>query len=131
MVLQINTKKEQEMIEITADVRKVVAEAGVEEGVAVVYVPHTTAGVTINENGDPDVVRDILTSLNKNFPVVDNYRHFEGNSHAHIKASLMGSSCLVPIEGGRMQLGRWQGIYFCEFDGPRRRSVLVNVYRAK
>ncbi len=96
-----------------------------------VYVPHTTAGVTINENGDPDVVRDILTSLNKNFPVVDNYRHFEGNSHAHIKASLMGSSCLVPIEGGRMQLGRWQGIYFCEFDGPRRRSVLVNVYRAK
>lgn len=131
MMLHINTTKEQELIEITAAVQGVVAEGEVKEGFIVVYVPHTTAGVTINENGDPDVARDILMSFNKNFPVLDDYLHFEGNSHAHIKASLMGSSCLVPLENGRLQLGRWQGIFFCEFDGPRRRNVLVKIYKAK
>lgn len=130
MILHINTTMEQELIEITADVRRVVEKKGVDAGFVVVYVPHTTAGVTINENGDPDVAADILMSFNKNFPVVDDYLHFEGNSHAHIKASLMGSSCLIPMEDGSLQLGRWQGIFFCEFDGPRRRTVLVKVCKS-
>ncbi len=130
MILRINTTVEQELIEITADVRQVVEDTGIRAGFAVVYVPHTTAGVTINENGDPDVARDILMSFNKSFPVIDDYLHFEGNSHAHIKASLMGSSCLIPLEDGRLQLGRWQGIFFCEFDGPRRRTAFVKVYKS-
>ncbi len=130
MILELNTTGEQQFIEITADVRRMVEGTGIRDGFAIVYVPHTTAGVTINENGDPDVVTDILMSFNKNFPVVDEYLHFEGNSHAHIKASLMGSSCLIPLEDGRLQLGRWQGIFFCEFDGPRRRTALVKVYKS-
>ncbi len=130
MILELNTTGEQQFIEITADVRRMVEGTGIRDGFAIVYVPHTTAGVTINENGDPDVVTDILMSFNKNFPVVDEYLHFEGNSHAHIKAALMGSSCLIPLEDGRLQLGRWQGIFFCEFDGPRRRTALVKVYKS-
>lgn len=126
-MFKITTTQPQEFIDITRQVESVVRERGAVSGIAVVYVPHTTAGITINENGDPDVVYDILTSLEKVFPEKGNYRHFEGNSHAHIKASLMGSSITVMIEDGRLKLGRWQGLYLCEFDGPRTRTVFVKV----
>src|SRR5690606_6921687 len=94
---------------------------------AVVFVPHTTAGITINEDSDPDVVRDMITALDKAYPVHGDYLHYEGNSHAHIKASLMGSTCTVIIKNGALILGTWQGIYFCEFDGPRTREFYVKV----
>ncbi len=126
-MFKITTTQPQEFIDITRQVESAVRERGAVSGIAVVYVPHTTAGITINENGDPDVVYDILTSLEKVFPEKGNYRHFEGNSHAHIKASLMGSSITVMIEDGRLKLGRWQGLYLCEFDGPRTRTVFVKV----
>lgn len=129
MIFAVRTTKDQQFIEITKDVQRVVDEEGVNDGLAIVYVPHTTAGVTINENGDPDVLRDILTNLERVFPVQGDYRHYEGNSHAHIKTSLMGSSCTIPIEKGQLQLGTWQGIYFCEFDGPRHRKVQVQIVR--
>jgi len=104
-----------------------VRESGVQSGVCVVFVPHTTAGVTINENADPDVVRDMDAALGKAVPWSANYAHAEGNAAAHVKASLMGSSVTVPVEEGRLVLGTWQGIYFCEFDGPRKRRVHVQV----
>ncbi len=129
MEYSVKTTKAQEFIDITDLVRQSVRESGAQSGQAVVFVPHTTAGVTINENADPDVVRDILYGLEKAFPEQNGYRHFEGNSHAHIKASLMGASCPVPIENGALKLGTWQGIYFCEFDGPRNRKVYVNVVK--
>lgn len=127
MILNVRTNQAQQFIEITREVQKVVSEVGLEDGLVVVYVPHTTAGVTINENGDPAVVRDILVNLERVFPVQGDYRHYEGNSHAHIKASLMGSSCTIPVENGTLQLGTWQGIYFCEFDGPRQRKVQIKL----
>jgi secondary thiamine-phosphate synthase enzyme len=102
-----------------------VTEAGVADGVAMVFVPHTTAGVTINENADPSVVRDILDGLRRIAPRDAGWHHLEGNSDGHIKAALVGSSVLVPVESGRLRLGTWQGIYFCEFDGPRTRRVVV------
>ena len=125
--LSVRTKSRTEMLDITAEVQRVVASAGAGSGVCVVFVPHTTAGVTINENADPSVQRDIIAELNKVIPFEDDYAHSEGNSAAHIKASLMGSSVSVPIEDGRLQLGTWQGIFFCEFDGPRRRRVWVQI----
>jgi secondary thiamine-phosphate synthase enzyme len=104
-----------------------VTASGVEQGLCVVFVPHTTAGVTINENADPAVCRDIVAELNKVIPFDDNYAHSEGNSAAHLKSSLVGQSLTVPIEDGKLALGAWQGIYFCEFDGPRTRRVYVMV----
>jgi len=127
MEYTVKTSKAQEFVNITSLVSKAVSESGVKDGVAIVFVPHTTAGVTINENADPDVVEDILSGLNKVFPERGNYKHIEGNSHAHIKASLMGSSCSVIIENGKLKLGTWQGIYFCEFDGPRNRKLYVKI----
>lgn len=127
MELRINTTKSQEFIDITNLINECIRKEKIQNGIAVIFVPHTTAGITINENTDPDVVEDILSSLNKVFPVNGNYRHYEGNSHAHIKASLMGSSLTVIIENGRIKLGTWQGIYFCEFDGPRNRKVYVKI----
>lgn len=127
MELRINTNKPQEFIDITDLVNEQIRREKVQNGIAVVFVPHTTAGITINENADPDVVEDMLSALNKVFPVKGDYRHYEGNSHAHIKASLMGSSLTVIIENGRIKLGTWQGIYFCEFDGPRNRKVYVKI----
>ncbi|WP_058486469.1 secondary thiamine-phosphate synthase enzyme YjbQ [Defluviitalea phaphyphila] len=127
MEYSIKTTKPQEFINITNLVAEAVKTSGVKKGVAIVFVPHTTAGVTINENADPDVVTDILTALNKKYPENDGYLHIEGNSHAHIKASLMGSSCSVIIEDGRLKMGTWQGIYFCEFDGPRNRKVYIKI----
>ena len=123
--LQVSTNSQTEFIDITSKVKDAVSESGIDSGFCVVYVPHTTAGVTINENADPSVQRDILDEINKVIPFDDNYRHAEGNSAAHIKSSLFGCSCMLPIEGGKLQLGTWQGIYFCEFDGPRSRKVQV------
>jgi secondary thiamine-phosphate synthase enzyme len=113
------------MIDITAEVQSAVSEAGLKDGVCVVFVPHTTAGVTINENADPDVVSDILKTLSQIVPDNNHYAHSEGNSDSHIKASMMGFSAHVIVENGKLQLGTWQGIYFCEFDGPRTRQVWV------
>lgn len=115
------------MVNITENVRQAVRNSGVTDGIVTVFVPHTTAGVTINENADPDVVWDILYELDKIVPWEDGYRHYEGNTAAHIKASMMGSSVTVIIENGRLLLGTWQGIYFCEFDGPRNRKVIIKV----
>ena len=125
---QIKTQRRNELIDITEQVRQAVAACGVRDGVALVYVPHTTAGVTINENADPDVVHDLLSTLAELIPQHrPGYRHSEGNSDAHVKASLIGSSVSVIIEQGRLQLGTWQGIYFCEFDGPRSRKVMLQL----
>ncbi|SHF81754.1 secondary thiamine-phosphate synthase enzyme [Caldanaerobius fijiensis DSM 17918] len=123
----ISTQRPQEFIDITLYVKRVINESGIKDGIAVVFCPHTTAGITINENSDPDVVRDIMSALEKAFPVKGDYRHIEGNSHAHIKASLMGSSCNIIVKDGELVLGVWQGIYFCEFDGPRKRSFFVKI----
>jgi len=129
MHYRIQTTKPQQFIDITDKVVEEVKKSNVRDGIAVIYVPHTTAGVTINENADPDVVRDMLSALNKTYPVNGEYLHYEGNSHAHIKASLMGSSCTVIIQDGKLLLGTWQGIYFCEFDGPRNREFYVKIIR--
>jgi secondary thiamine-phosphate synthase enzyme len=115
------------MHKITSQVQEAVTESGVEEGLCVVFVPHTTAGVTINENADPDVVHDVLLGLRKAFPDRPEFRHAEGNSSAHLRASAVGSSVTVLVSGGRLVLGTWQGVYFCEFDGPRRRKFMVSV----
>ena len=122
----IQTSKRSEFVDITRQVQIAVHDLGVEDGAVTVYVPHTTAGVTINEHADPDVVRDMLYYLDKTVPWDDPaYRHGEGNTAAHIKASFMGSSARALVQGGRLKLGTWQGIFFCEFDGPRDRQVWV------
>lgn len=123
----VRTSARNELIDITSEVASAVRESGVRDGVATIFVPHTTAGVTINENADPSVVRDILVNLARIVPEHGDYRHGEGNSDAHIKASMMGFSSQVIVEDGRLALGTWQGIYFCEFDGPRSRKVWVQV----
>ena len=112
---------------ITQQVREAVAKSGVSGGIAIVFCPHTTAGITINENADPDVTRDMVLGLVKAFPDSPDFRHSEGNSAAHLKASAVGSSVTVIIENGRLVLGTWQGIYFCEFDPPRMRKYYVKV----
>lgn len=123
----VKTHQRDEMIEITAEVRRIVREANLVAGHVVVYIPHTTAGVTINENADPDVVHDTLKRLDKMVPWREPFdQHAEGNSASHIKASMMGSSATVIVRDGDLQLGRWQGVWFCEFDGPRTRSVWVS-----
>jgi len=115
------------MVDITDRVSRVVADSGIEEGICYVFVPHTTAGLTINENADQTVQSDILNRLDKIVPWRDGYEHAEGNSAAHIKASMMGSSHPIPVRNGRLRLGTWQGVYLCEFDGPRSRHVWVKV----
>ena len=112
---------------ITRTVRETVTSSGVKSGVCHVFVPHTTAGVTINEHADPSVVQDIAAELEKMVPQHSRYRHMEGNSPAHIKASLVGSSQTIFVEDGRPVLGTWQGVFFCEFDGPRNRSLLIKI----
>ncbi len=123
----VKTNQQVELVKITSQVQRVVEESGVREGVCHVYVPHTTAGVTINEGADPDVTRDMIMELNKIIPFEDNYRHGEGNSAAHIKTSLVGASATVFVQNGKLLLGTWQAIFFCEFDGPRTRRVQVFV----
>lgn len=116
-----------EMIDITEQVAALVRGSGIKDGICRVFIPHTTAAVTINENADPDVPRDILASIDRIVPLSDRYRHAEGNAAAHIKASLFGASQTVFIESGRLVLGTWQSLFFCEFDGPRTRQVLVRL----
>jgi len=117
----------QNFYNITAQVREAVTKSGVASGIAVVYCPHTTAGITINENADPDVVHDLLIGLDKAFPDHPEFRHGEGNSAAHLKASAIGSSVTVIVESGELLLGTWQGVYFCEFDPPQKRKFFVKV----
>ncbi len=124
---QVITSKQTEFIDVTHSVQEAVKKARIEDGVCILFIPHTTAGVTINENADPSVTKDILMELGKIVPFEDRYQHTEGNSAAHIKASLMGCSQTVLVESGKLVLGTWQGIFFCEFDGPRSRKVHVKV----
>ena len=123
----ISTSKRCQLIDITSEVESILAQEKIKDGICTVFVPHTTAGITINENADPSVQNDILSALNKAIPLQDNYSHTEGNSAAHIKASLLGSSVNVLIKNATLQLGTWQGIYFAEFDGPRSRKVWVGI----
>ena len=125
--IEVNTRNRTEFIDITSKVRQIVQQSGIRSGMCYLFVPHTTAGVTINENADPSVQRDMLMEMNKVIPFDDNYTHYEGNSAAHIKSSLFGNSQFVLVEDGALVLGTWQGIYFCEFDGSRRRKIFVKV----
>jgi secondary thiamine-phosphate synthase enzyme len=125
--ITIKTNAQTEILDITAQVQNAVDESGITEGLCCVFVPHTTAGVTINENADPSVKQDITMELNKVIPFDDNYSHLEGNSAAHIKASIIGSSVNVPVKNNYLLLGTWQGICFCEFDGPRTRKYYVKI----
>lgn len=126
----LRTSKRDEMIDITRQVASLAAREGIEEGLAVVYCPHTTAGITIQENADPDVKHDILMRLNEVYPWEHpKYRHAEGNTASHLKALTTGTSQTIVISGGRLLLGRWQGIYFCDFDGPRTRQYQVKLIK--
>ncbi len=122
----VRTQHHAQFIEITDEVQRIVTASGIRDGICTVFVPHTTAGITINENADHDVVRDLLYALDKAVPWRDpNYRHGEGNTAAHVKSSIMGHSVQVLVRNGQLQFGTWQGIFFCEFDGPRTRKVWV------
>ena len=123
----VDSHQRVELIDITAKVRAAIRSSGIAEGLAVVYTPHTTAAVTINENADPNVASDLVTALNQMVPFDNRYRHAEGNSAAHVKSSLVGVSEALIVQDGTPLLGTWQGVYFCEFDGPRRRQVYVRV----
>jgi len=127
-ILTIQTHSREDLIDITDQIKESVNESGTETGVCCVYVPHTTAGVTINENADPSVKADILMALQKIVPDSLPYTHAEGNSSAHVKSSLVGSSLSIIIENGNLALGTWQGIIFCEFDGPRRRKLFIHTH---
>jgi secondary thiamine-phosphate synthase enzyme len=125
--LRVKTNSRTELVDITQGVQRLVSESGVRSGLCYIHVPHTTSGITINENTDPNVGRDILKELNKIIPFDDNYGHTEGNSAAHIKSTIVGVSKTVLVEDGRLALGTWQALFFCEFDGPRERRVIVKV----
>lgn len=125
--LDVKTNSQTQFIDITREIQQAVGKSGIKSGTCHIFIPHTTAGVTINENADPSVTRDILMELNKVIPFDDSYHHMEGNSAAHIKSSLVGCSINLIIDSGQIQLGTWQGIYFCEFDGPRSRRVWVKM----
>ncbi|MGD0278238.1 MAG: secondary thiamine-phosphate synthase enzyme YjbQ [Smithella sp.] len=129
--ISLQTNSRVEMIDVTATVQKAVGEEKIETGLCLVYTPHTTAAVTINENADPDVPHDILEALERAVPLRANYRHAEGNSAAHVKSSLVGASELVIIEKDRLVLGTWQSIFFCEFDGPRTRKLIIKFINTK
>lgn len=128
--LIVQTRERCQMVDVTGEILETVAACGVEDGVCVLFVPHTTAGIVINENADPDVTRDILDGLDAIVPRLQ-YRHMEGNSDAHIKSALIGTSLTLIIVDGELQLGTWQGIYFCEFDGPRERKLYVRTVQAE
>lgn len=128
-VISIATRSRTEFIDVTSRVEEVVEKSGVENGICFIFSPHTTAGVTINEGADPSVREDIIYQLNKIVPFSSDYRHLEGNSPAHIKTSLVGSSCTVAIENGKLHLGTWQAIFFCEFDGPRARKLVIKILK--
>lgn len=122
----MSTSSRQELKDITSKVKGVIGEIGLEEGVCTLYVPHTTAGITINESADPDVAKDIINQLEEIAPRNEGYRHREGNADSHIKSSLIGNTARIFVENGSLQLGTWQGVFFAEFDGPRSRKVWVN-----
>lgn len=127
-IISVETPAHSVFVEITAKVKTIVHESEIEDGIAIIFVPHTTAGITLNENADPNVVRDMLTDLNRIAPDDQPYyRHFEGNSASHLKTSFVGNNLVIIIEGGNIVLGRWQGIYLCEFDGPRTRRVQIKI----
>lgn len=125
--ITVKTSSKIEMIDITRQVLEIVQRSRVKHGICIVFVPHTTSAITINENADPAVRKDIIGELNKIIPLQDNYRHMEGNSAAHIKATLTGFSQTVIIENGELQLGTWQSLFFCEYDGPRNRKAWVKI----
>jgi len=127
MRFEVRTSRREEFVDITRAVAGFVTDAGVPDGAALVFCPHTTAAVTINENADPDVLRDLVAGLVRVAPREADWRHSEGNSDGHVKSSLVGPSLLIPVEMGRLALGRWQGVYLCEFDGPRTRNIDVTV----
>jgi secondary thiamine-phosphate synthase enzyme len=128
---EVTTRQRNEFVEVTEQVRQAVRRSGVQRGACVVYCPHTTAAITVNENADPDVVHDLLLWLNRTIPQEQpGFRHGEGNSDSHLKASLVGSSATVLVEEADLVLGRWQGVYFCEFDGPRARRVHVQILKS-
>ena len=125
--IEISTTDQVQFIDITQKIKEALDEEEIKNGICIVFVPHTTAAVTINENADPDVSTDMIKEINKIVPFSDNYRHFEGNSAAHLKSSMVGVSETVIIKNGDLKLGRWQGIYFCEFDGPRKRKIWIKI----
>ena len=125
--ISISTRQKTELVDITREVGKIIMDSGIKDGDCHLFVPHTTAGITINENADPTVRSDMLVVLNKLVPLNNNYSHIEGNSAAHIKSTITGTSLMLFIENARLVLGTWQGIYFCEFDGPRKRNVLIKI----
>jgi secondary thiamine-phosphate synthase enzyme len=125
--IRVSTDMQSQFKDISVEIQQLVNQSGIKEGLAVLFVPHTTAAVTINENADPDVAFDMITGLNQLVPQQNNYRHLEGNSAAHIKSSLIGASEQVIIRNGKLLLGTWQGLYFCEFDGPRSRKLHVKL----
>jgi secondary thiamine-phosphate synthase enzyme len=128
--IDVTTHKRCELVNIDSLLEKSLSEHDLRDGVLVIFVPHTTAGILINENADPDVKHDILSSLESKIPFEEGYRHSEGNSAAHIKACLVGSSVLIPVEAGVMQLGTWQSVFFAEFDGPRHRQIVLIFFNA-
>ncbi|TVL96713.1 MAG: hypothetical protein CV087_23360 [Candidatus Brocadia sp. WS118] len=129
--IQVTTRSHTEFIDITRKVDEILEKHSMKEGICYIYVPHTTAAITINENADPSVQEDILHDLNRMVPWNGHYTHSEGNAAAHIKSTLVGSSVSVPVSSGKLALGTWQGIYFCEFDGPRRREVFVQILKSE
>jgi secondary thiamine-phosphate synthase enzyme len=130
MGISVETSSRVQFVDITAKVRAAVKERGVQEGLCHVYVPHTTAAVTVNEGADPDVTRDIIDQMESVAPQGGRYRHREGNADSHVRSTVVGVSAIVPVRGGDLALGTWQSVFFCEFDGPRRRKVLVTVVAA-
>lgn len=130
-ILEIKTNKKTEFVDITDKINKILKEENAKNGVCYLYIPHTTAGITINENADPSVKEDIINTLDKIIPEDWNYEHLEGNSPAHIKSSLIGHSEIVFIENGELVLGNWQGIFLCEFDGPRKRKVFIKIIESE
>ena len=130
MILSVKTSTRTELIDITSQIAKAVKKSGIRDGLCMLYVPHTTGAVTINESADPSVRGDIMMVLNQIVPWEANYKHMEGNSPAHVKATLVGASELIAIENGALVLGTWQGIFFCEFDGPRTRKIHVRIMDA-
>ncbi len=127
-VIEVRSSKRQQMIDVTSQIQKAVKDSAVQNGIVILYIPHTTAAVTINENADPTVTIDLLFSLEKISPIYKEFSHLEGNSDAHVKSSLIGCEQQLIIENGKIILGTWQGIYFCEFDGPRNRKLYIKVF---
>lgn len=125
--MRVKTSRRTELVDVTRDVEKALAASGVAEGICYLYVPHTTAGIIVNEHDDPDVARDIETAFDRMVPKDTGYRHAEGNADSHIKAALAGNSKVISVEGGELALGTWEGIFFCEFDGARARELHVKV----